>query len=318
MIMGKIARLKGMIIDGIPHVNKTHMIMTIVLALSIFFVSCTGAAPEEDHAHETDEPHTHEEEIIHTHTITFDPTSGNLYIGTHQALEQYDGEKTVQASEAGIDFMSFTITSDGTFFASGHSEKTGNLGIVMSTDKGKTWEQSGYKNLDFHDMSASYANANVIYARATPPDEFLTVSTDKGETWNKRDSQLQAIVFSLAADHQEESTVYMGTLNGLYVSDNYGETWEQLPSLTRMSVIAIADDPIDAGTMYVSANAQGVMKTTDNGETWVAINDGLPQGSDTVVLLMAVHPLDSTLYAVVKNEGFYIYDGESWSVVDIS
>jgi photosystem II stability/assembly factor-like uncharacterized protein len=285
--------------------NKNILLLFLIFLSSLFLISCTKT--------------TKAEEPIHVHAVSFDPTLEDVYfIGTHQTLERYDGSQRITVGNPGNDFMSFTIAADGTFYSSGHSKKLGNVGIRISNDKGKTWKQIAYPGLDFHDMTTSYANSNLIYAWSTPPDKFLTLSKDAGISWNKIDSKLETDVFSLVADHQEENKLYAGTLFGLSFSEDYGETWSDLESLVNTTIVAIADDPNNEDIMYVSAHKKGILKTTDNGKTWKNINTGLHSVTSDTVLTLSVNPSDSTeLVAVTKSNEFYKYYNGSWDIVDV-
>jgi hypothetical protein len=58
-------------------------------------------------------------------------------------------------------------TQPGAFDASGHPEKGGNLGVLVSTDGAKTWKQvsAGVSGpVDFHSMDASPTDPQRLYA----------------------------------------------------------------------------------------------------------------------------------------------------------
>jgi len=122
-------------------------------------------------------------------------------------------------------------------------------------------------------------------------------------------------------------------------STNGGETWWDLTSgrqclgeeVARAGSWALAIAPGDRqvlyeGTGYNSLTHQaGLYKTTNGGQTWLAINNGLPRRpgpcpfflSTTIehIRALAVDPADSRIVYAATSEGLYktTDGGESWS-----
>jgi photosystem II stability/assembly factor-like uncharacterized protein len=125
-------------------------------------------------------------EVSHLHGIAVDPTDpARLYLASHHGvwLTNPDGTAT-RVSDNRHDYMGFTPnpTQPGAFYASGHPETGGNLGVLVSTDGAKTWKQvsTGVSGpVDFHSMDASPADPNVLYGHYGS----VQVSRDGGETW---------------------------------------------------------------------------------------------------------------------------------------
>lgn len=260
---------------------------------------------------------THEEE--HIHAIAFDPTeSGVYYFATHHVLIKH-GKEVKEVGEYGTDYMGFTIASDGTFYSSGHSREVEDLGFRKSVDKGLSWQTIAYEGEDFHDIVTPYADPNVIYAWDTPPHSFLTVSRDGGKTWSERNTTgIVKSFFGLGVDHQEPGTAYAATLYGVYVSKDYGVTWEPIKSLENIPTVVVADDPKYPGVMYVSTSKQGLLKTEDNGLTWKDYNDGLPNASEDIVVLISINPVNSSdIFALLKHGDVYMYKGNKWILTNL-
>ncbi len=250
----------------------------------------------------------------HLHTLAFDATEpGALYLGTHYFLEKYQDESIIKIGPYGEDYMGFVISKDGTFYSSGHSSRISNVGIRKSSDKGKSWETLAYEGLDFHDMAVSYANAKVIYAWSTPPEELLVASKDGGKTWNEINADFQSDLYSLAADHQQENILYAGTLLGLFVSQDYGQTWNQ--RLQNLTILAIADDPLNEETMYLSTFTRGVLRTIEGG-VGEEMNLGLPDSEQNPLLFLAVNPHNSTqLWGFTRDNEIFMFDGKQWNKI---
>jgi len=69
------------------------------------------------------------------------------------------------------------------FYASGHPASGGNLGFIVSTDGGKSWEKlaDGVGGpVDFHQMDVSKADPNIVFGNSRD----LQHSKDGGLTWS--------------------------------------------------------------------------------------------------------------------------------------
>lgn len=84
--------------------------------------------------------------------------------------------------------------------------------------------------------------------------------------------------------------IYAGVADAaLYVSDDDGASWREIEGLTRhpsrphwhpgnggLCLHTILVDPVDPRRVWVGISAVGVFRTTDGGESWEAMNQGLP------------------------------------------
>ena len=110
-------------------------------------------------------------EVSHLHGIAVDATDpSRLYLASHHGvwLTNTDGTAT-QVSDNRNDYMGFTPNpaQPGSFFASGHPERGGNLGVLSSTDGARSWTQlsAGVNGpVDFHSMDVSPADPNICTA----------------------------------------------------------------------------------------------------------------------------------------------------------
>jgi hypothetical protein len=77
-----------------------------------------------------------------------------------------------------------------------------------------------------------------------------------------------------------------------------------LPNVTVSRSRGILVDPTDSNTVYVGTEGGGVLMSTDGGENWTTINDGL---TDLTVYAMATDPEDPhTLYAGTVSDGVFV------------
>jgi photosystem II stability/assembly factor-like uncharacterized protein len=136
---------------------------------------------------------------------------------------------------------------------------------------------------------------------ATPGGVYKT--PDAGTTWQNLGLAVAgSAVRSVAVSSLTAGLVYAGTDQGLFRSVDGGTNWSQIPSLAGKIVF----DPVSASTVYLLTspfvfNPQGLLKSTDNGQTWVPANKGLntPQ---TIALAIDPHK-PSTLYLVSAAAG---------------
>jgi photosystem II stability/assembly factor-like uncharacterized protein len=95
--------------------------------------------------------------------------------------------------------MSFTVdpSDPETFYASGHPPSGGNLGVLISRNRGASWQrvaEGAEGPVDFHAMDVSRADPRVIYGAYVG----LQVSRDGGHNW-QRIGPLPERTFDLAA-----------------------------------------------------------------------------------------------------------------------
>jgi photosystem II stability/assembly factor-like uncharacterized protein len=234
-------------------------------------------------------------EVSHLHGIAVDPTDpARLYLASHHGvwLTNPDGTAT-RVSDNRHDYMGFTPnpTQPGAFDASGHPEKGGNLGVLVSTDGAKTWKQvsTGVSGpVDFHSMDASPADPNVLYGHYGS----IQVSRDAGKTWEVT-GRPPADTFDLAASAKDPNTVYAATRAGLMVSRDAGKTWQPASMVQRpATLVATTRD----GTAYAFQVGTGLLRTTEPSMAWQTVSNGF---GGTVLLHLAVDPTHpERLYAV--------------------
>lgn len=159
------------------------------------------------------------------------------------------------------------------------------IGVYKSTDGGKTWEHKG--------LADTYTIPRIVIHPENPDIVYVAAS---GHEWT---------------DNSER---------GVYKSVDGGETWEKILYISpRTGAIDLVMDPEEPETLYAAVwqrirlkwndprnlegySESGLYKTTDGGETWEPINNGLPEGKYRGRIGIDVclsHP--DILYALVDN-----------------
>jgi photosystem II stability/assembly factor-like uncharacterized protein len=130
-------------------------------------------------------------------------------------------------------------------------------------------------------------------------------------------------IFALAESPLTKGLLWVGTDDGLIqITRDEGKNWanvtpKDLPEWSRISQIEAS--PYDAGTAYVAADRHQsddlrpyIYKTSDYGQTWTKLNNGIPEGS--FVRAVREDPKKrGLLYAGTEN-GVYVSfnDGADW------
>lgn len=215
-------------------------------------------------------------------------------------------------------------------------------GVWKSTDYGRTW----FPIFDHEDtqsigaIAVAPSNDNIVYVASGEglhrPDlsvgDGIYRSDDAGKTWTHlglRDGQQ---IPALAVDPTNPNRVFAAVLGhpygpnperGIFRSDDGGKSWKKVlykddrtggsdvvldPKNPRTIYAALWEDtlgPWEDGNQY-SGTHGGLFKSTDGGNTWKQLTNGLPD--DVTQINVTVSPArPSRLYAVLstKVEGGY-------------
>ena len=250
--------------------------------------------------------------VTHIHGIAVDAKDSKRFLlATHYGVFRTapDGTAT-RISDDRSDYMGFTPhpTKPGTFYASGHPQDGGNLGFIVSTDGGKTWEQvskGANGPVDFHAMDVSPADPKVAYGLYGG----IQVSRDGGKTWEVA-GPAPADVFDLAASAKDPNTVYAATRNGLMLSRDAGKSWQRASMIARpASMVEVAPD----GTAYAFIVGTGLMTTTEPSLAWQPVGRDF---RDAVLLHLAIDPTNADRLVAVTQKGEIASSadgGKSWT-----
>ena len=158
-------------------------------------------------------------------------------------------------------------------------------GVYKSTDSGQTWQHMG--------LAATLTIARIVIHPTNPDIVFAAAS---GHEWT---------------DNEER---------GVFKTTDGGATWKKVLYVSpRTGAIDLAMDPAAPNTLYASMwqrirrkwndprnepgyGESGLFKSTDGGETWTAINAGLPPAASRGRIGIDVaRSRPGTLYAFVDN-----------------
>lgn len=233
----------------------------------------------------------------HIHGIAVDSENpSQLYLATHHGLflVSPDGKAT-RISENTYDYMGFTPhpAEPSVLYASGHPPGGGNLGFMVSTDGGKTWQQraKGVNGpVDFHQLDVSKANPEVIYG----VHGGLQVSKDSGHSWELVAAPPGDLI-DLAASAKEVDRLYAATKRGLLYSKDGGKSWQAAYLIKRpVSLVHTTPD----GEVYAFVVGTGLIKATEPSLVWDILRR---DWDDRYLLHLAADPTNpDKLYAVTQ------------------
>jgi photosystem II stability/assembly factor-like uncharacterized protein len=166
-----------------------------------------------------------------------------------------------------------------------------------------------------------------VYLGQFPGGFFI--SEDNGETWECSSAGLgNDGIFSLTMHPENHDILFAGTYNGVWRSDDRGYSWfntsRGMPGEQWPFCVVIDDE--DPNIMYTATkNGQNkgfmnrntfggvVMRTTDGGETWEYIMNGLKNMSEYYQLI--IHPDNHDILFLSSSYGVHISQdgGETWN-----
>lgn len=194
----------------------------------------------------------------HVHGLSVNRETDQVLLATHEGLFDVTRYPAAQIGDTN-DLMGFTAAADqGVFYASGHpgpgSDLPNPMGLIRSTDGGKTWEQlSRQGESDFHALAIARSGI-VAY------DGTLQTSPD-GKTWTAAKAEF---VPAVLAGNPETDSVLATTREGLQRSTDGGKTWQLNTEAPIIQFVAFA-----SGTEVIGVEPNGsVHYSPDAGSTW--------------------------------------------------
>jgi len=191
-------------------------------------------------------------------------------------------------------------------------------GFFISEDNGYSWKDSslGLGNDGIFSLTMHPANHDIIWAGTY---NGVSKSSDRGETWEMKGKKgieelKEEAAWEAWADHRK----------GIIPPEQWPYTIaidDENPDIMYIST----KNGRNKGFCHRNENAKGghdrnnlcgiVMKSTDGGETWFEIMDGLDWGSEFYNLL--IYPKDHNVLFLSTNQGVYLSrnKGNNWEPI---
>ena len=217
-------------------------------------------------------------------------------------------------------------------------------GVWKTENAGHTWVPISDQGIPIGSIGAiavAPSDDNIIYVGTGEPDIRsqnsygigMFKSTDGGATWAHIGLEETRQIGRVVVDPSNPNRVYVAALGhiydaspyrGLYRSADGGATWKKIlfkaDDPENVGAIDVALDPRNPSTIYASLWAtrrppwsvyapsympgSGLYKSTDGGDTWVKLSNGLPNDQFVGKIGIAVAPSNpNRLWAVVDDVG---------------
>jgi len=223
-------------------------------------------------------------------------------------------------------------------------------GMYFSTNNGSSWSSMNTgTSLDINVMALAINGNNII---AGTKGYGLFLSSDNGNSWSAVNNGFGwdstfACWDNVTKLAMKGDTIFAGTGNGVYLSSNNAGSWSHVntgPINTCVTALAVKGGTIFAGcsgafwssndgsnwtlltstslinTLAISGNNifagtwGGVFLSSDTGNSWTAVNTGLP--TNNVIWALAIK--GDSIFAGTYVDGVYLStnNGSSWTAVN--
>ncbi len=192
------------------------------------------------------------------------------------------------------------------------------LSFLYSTDGGSTWIRNvptGASNAGQALAVHPTTHTRIFYGDSTG----LYISSDSGLSWTSLTSQVPGTVYDIKFAETDSNLGYIASTEGIFKTLNGGTSWSEIGSHGDLTPRTLAIDPTDYNTIYLGSSASGMYKSSDGGNTFAEINDGIPVSLDVSSLAIAPSNHD-VYYAALYGLGFFRSDdrGYTWREVSSS
>lgn len=231
---------------------------------------------------------------------------------------------------------------------------TASGGLWKSVNKGTTWDPifEGFPTSTFGDLALAPSNPSIIYAgtgeqnnrQSTSWGNGVYRSDDAGATWRHLGLEETRHIGRIRVHPGNPDIAYVAALGnlwkpsaerGVYRTMDGGESWERVLYVdTLTGAVDLVMDPTQPNTLYAATYQRlrtawgfngggpgsGIFKTTDGGESWVELTNGIPEGDKGRIGLAIAPTNPQILNATIEHttgEGTYRSEdgGATWTMV---
>ena len=184
-----------------------------------------------------------------------------------------------------------------------------------STNNASQWSPipTGLTASTVSGLALDPSNSNTLYAAA---NYGVFKSIDAGANWSITGTASPATApfpnNVVAVDPTNSANVFVGSLIGIYKSTDGGASYTQ--KLNIFNVFALAIDPTNPNIMYAGGGSTNPFKSTNGGDTWVQISNGITGGSVTVNDIV-IDPTNTAIVYIGTSRGVFksTNGGSTWS-----
>jgi photosystem II stability/assembly factor-like uncharacterized protein len=166
--------------------------------------------------------------------------------------------------------MITSLSFAGTDLYAGTSE---NQGIWKSSDNGENWVFTGMETMNYIEITSISGDATVVLAGTI--DGGVIRSVNGGVSWSVANNGIDNYGQITSFLHKE-GNIFVGTKGGIYKTLDNGVNWSASSYSIRAQNITYPGFAELGNVLYVGSEGGGVFKSTNAGNTWFAVNYGLP------------------------------------------
>jgi len=262
-------------------------------------------------------------------SLLFSSSSPYLITQTTDALAGWDTNRdwSLWAFEKqGVLSIEYSpaYTRDHTLFVSVYTDSW--AALYRTTDGGRTWVALPGWTVPARDivLSPNYAQDHTLFA-AAGTNGGVRRSTDGGDSWADT-GPVSATIRTLAISphYAADRTLFAGADDGrVFRTTDGGLTWNDLGVLLtdhRVNALAISPNYAADRTIFAGVGKPwswytgGVYRSTDGGNTWQVVNNGLTNLKAGSLIISPDYANDHTLFVTVWDGGVYrsLDGGASW------
>lgn len=208
-------------------------------------------------------------------------------------------------------------------------------GLWKTTNNGTTFTPifDNQSVISIGDVALAPTNPDIVWvgtgegnnSRSAYWGDGVYKSTDGGKTWNNMGLKESHHIARIIVHPKNPDIVYVAALGhlytfnqerGLFKTIDGGKTWNKILYINeKVGVTDVVMDPNEAGTLYAASYEKqrlpwnfieggpgtAIHKSTDAGETWQKLKNGLPTGTIGRIAL-AIYPKNpNIIYAHIEN-----------------
>ena len=228
-------------------------------------------------------------------------------------------------------------------------------GVWKTTDAGETWRNVSdgfFGTGSVGGIAVSPADPNVVYVGMGEADirgnfshgDGVYKSTDAGKTWEHVGLEDTRQIGRVIVHPDDPDTVFVAALGhvwgsnderGVYKSTDGGETWDKVLYVDdETGAVDVRMDPLNPRVVYAGmwevsrspwglesgGDGSGLFRSTDGGETWEELTEGLPEGLKGKVSVSPSRAQRDLVYAMVEADEGGVFrstdGGDTWRRVN--
>ena len=221
---------------------------------------------------------------------------------------------------------------------------TASGGVWKTTNNGVTWEPifDDQPTSTIGDITVAPSNPDIVWVGTGEPNNRQSSSwgngvyksTDGGKTWTNMGLRDTHHIGRIVIHPKNPDIVYVAALGhlwgpnkqrGLFRTTDGGKTWVNTKFIDENTgFVDVAIDPESPNVLYAASYQRrrrgwgfigggpgsGLYKTTDGGDTWVRLTEGLPQGDIGRIGIDIYRSNPSIVYAVIEHKKGGVFRSE--------